>query len=121
MVVWGGYDGTTDVDTGGRYDPLQDRWLATSTSGAPQGRSYHSFAWIGNRMVVWGGSSGALDNLNTGGRYDPSTDTWTATTLGGGPSARWHHTGVWTGSLMIVWGTSGRPRAGVLHDDTSRR
>ena len=41
MIVWGGYSyDTTDHfwNTGGRYDPSTDSWVATSITNAPDGR-----------------------------------------------------------------------------------
>ena len=38
MIVWGGYDGATEVNTGGRYDPSADSWTATGTINAPTPR-----------------------------------------------------------------------------------
>jgi N-acetylneuraminic acid mutarotase len=80
-----------------------DEWAATSNTGAPARRYYHTAVWTGSEMIVWGGANGS-GPLNTGGRYNPSTDTWTATSTTNAPSARSNHTAVWTGSEMIVWG-----------------
>src|SRR5947207_1867653 len=103
MIVWGGYDGSSEVNTGGRYNPSTDSWTATSTTNAPAARGSHTAVWTGSEMIVWGG--GDSSNLfNTGGRYNPSTDSWTATSTTNAPAARWDHTAVWTGSEMIVWG-----------------
>ena len=77
MIVWGGDDGSSDINTGGRYDSGTDSWMATSTTNAPDGRELHTAVWTGSEMIVWGGSSGIP--LNTGGRYNPGTNTWTAT------------------------------------------
>jgi len=52
MIVWGGFNGTEDLHTGGRYDPSTDSWTATSTLA---GRSKHRAVWIGTEMIVWGG------------------------------------------------------------------
>jgi hypothetical protein len=82
-----------------------DYWTATTTTGAPSGRVYHTAIWTGSRMIVWGGNNGAA--LNDGGQYDPVGNAWTATTPTGAPSVRYSHTAVWTGSRMIVWGGSG--------------
>ena len=83
---------------------IDDRWTATTMSGAPARRYRHTAVWTGSEMIVWGGL-GVLDtNLNTGGRYNPSTDSWTATSTTNAPDGRWLHTAVWTGSEMIVWG-----------------
>ena len=61
MVVWGGYPGGGWMyltDTGGRYDPLQDRWSRTSISlHCPAGRGGHSATWSGRSLLVWGGTT----------------------------------------------------------------
>src|SRR5215831_14144764 len=38
MIVWGGFDGSSYFNTGGRYNPTTDSWTATSTTNAPTGR-----------------------------------------------------------------------------------
>jgi hypothetical protein len=103
MIVWGGWDGASLFNTGGRYNPSTDSWTATSTSNAPEARDSHTAVWTGSEMIVWGGGANG-DYVNTGGRYNPSTDSWTATSTSNAPSAREFHTGVWTGSEMTVWG-----------------
>lgn len=78
-----------------------DAWTATSTTGAPSERLFHTAVWTGSEMIVWGGSGGG----NTGGRYNPATDSWTANvTTTGAPNGRYGHSAVWTGSEMIIWG-----------------
>ena len=117
MIVWGGsyvLGGSVHyLNTGGRYDPATDSWVATSTAGSlPEGRSGHASVWTGKEMIVWGGGYAVFVvfppvtvRLASGGRYDPSTDTWTATSTGSGvPEARGGASGVWTGREMIVWG-----------------
>ena len=106
MIIWGGStDGSSSsLNTGGQYNPGNDSWTATSTTGAPAARNWHTAVWTGTRMIVWGGSSPTI--TNTGGLYDPSSNSWTSTTLTDAPSARNHHTAVWTGSRMVVWGGS---------------
>ena len=42
MIVWGGYDGSVRLNTGGRYHPSTDSWTPTSTTGAPATRSGHT-------------------------------------------------------------------------------
>jgi N-acetylneuraminic acid mutarotase len=114
MLVWGGWNGSTSLNTGGRYNPATDTWTAMSTTngvGAPTARQGHTAVWTGSEMLVWGGY-GSSGLLNTGGRYNPVTDTWTAmsTTNGdGAPTGRQSHTAVWTGSEMLVWGGSSGP------------
>lgn len=69
MVVWGGgvWDEPIYYSTGGRYDPVTDRWAPTSIVDAPSGRVGHTAVWTGSSMIVWGGY-GSLD-LRSGGRY----------------------------------------------------
>src|SRR5262249_57245240 len=57
------------VNTGGRYNPGTDSWIATSTSEAPDGREFHTAVWTGSEMIVWGGLDENFDFVNTGGRY----------------------------------------------------
>jgi N-acetylneuraminic acid mutarotase len=111
MIVWGGYNtngGQLDtLNTGGRYDPATDNWIATSTISAPTGRNFHSAVWTGAEMIVWGGYNYPAGDLNSGGRYNPAADSWTATNAVSAPEGRESHTAVWTGSEMIVWGGAG--------------
>ena len=103
MVVWGGLgniNGT--LNTGGRYNPTTNSWIATSTTDAPEVRYNHTAVWTDSEMIVWGGQ-GNSGLLNTGGRYNPATNSWTATNATA-PEARYLHTVVWTGSEIIVWG-----------------
>jgi hypothetical protein len=103
MIVWGGTAGSR-LDTGGRYDPFGDSWLATSTGpNLPEARAGHTAVWTGSEMIVWGGDDSGF--LVSGGRYDPATDSWSATSTGMNvPAGRFSHTAVWTGTEMIVWG-----------------
>ena len=76
MIVWGGTDDSNLFDTGGRYDPSTDSWIATnSTTNVPTARYGHTAVWTGSEMIVWGGYSHP-NYLNTGGRYNPTTDSW---------------------------------------------
>lgn len=107
MIVWGGFNGSTALNDGARFNPSANggsgSW--TSLSGAsgtpPSARTNQSAVWTGSEMIIWGGSSS-----NTGGRYNPGTNSWTATSPTGAPSPRDTHTAVWTGNEMIVWGGS---------------
>src|SRR5436305_9054510 len=93
MIVWGGFNGSINVNTGGRYNPSTDSWTATRTTNAPAGRDQHTAVWTRSEMIVWGGFNGPF---NTGGRYDPSTDSWTPTSTTNAPAARESHVAVWT-------------------------
>jgi hypothetical protein len=71
MIVWGGW--TYEFgDTGGRYNPVTDSWVPTSTTHAATGRAGQTAVWTGTQMIVWGGDGSGTDvYLNTGGRYSP--------------------------------------------------
>jgi N-acetylneuraminic acid mutarotase len=104
MIVWGGLA----ANSGGRYNPVTDNWVSTSTINAPIARAGHTAVWSGSEMIVWGGfppSGGSY--FNTGGKYSPATDSWTPTSTTNAPSARYVHTAVWTGSEMTIWGGGG--------------
>jgi hypothetical protein len=77
MIVWGGQGAPCcdHLNTGGRYNPSTDSWVATTTTGAPAGRWIHTAAWTGSEMIVWGGYNND-DPGNTGGRYVPCTGGW---------------------------------------------
>ncbi|OGF65014.1 MAG: hypothetical protein A2Y62_14410, partial [Candidatus Fischerbacteria bacterium RBG_13_37_8] len=111
MIVWGGFyqDSSSHyVNTGGRYNPYLDSWIATTTINAPIPRENHTAVWTGNEMIVWGGliylySDGNL-YLSNGGKYNPVGDTWSLSTANNTPVGRIGHTAIWTGTEMIVWG-----------------
>ena len=124
MIVWGGYDGGTSgfENSGGRYTPGTDTWVATRLDNAPAPRLQHTAVWTGSEMIIWGGGFDApppQSTGNTGGRYTPATDHWVATSTANAPPARAQHTAVWTGSEMIVWG--GSPDNGSLTSNSGGR
>lgn len=116
MIVWGGWGGggSGALADGGRYDPIQDRWLPLSTFLAPSARQYHSAVWTGTQMFVWGGVGNGPNPVSTGGLYDPATDTWFVVTNSGAPSARILASIAWTGSKVLIWG--GQTFGGLLND-----
>src|SRR5216683_664630 len=115
MIVWGRLS-VTDLNvfnTGGRYNPTTDSWIATSTMDAPSPRFGPITVWTESEMIVWGGLELRDDPvphtptaINTGGRYDPATDSWLTTSMMDGPCPRFGPSAVWTESEMIVWGGS---------------
>ncbi len=110
-IFWGGFgqvdsSTTTWLNTGGRYDPVLDRWTSMRTPSMVA-RADHTAIWTGSRMIVWGGSNGYPVPEKTGASYDPITNTWTPTSLVGAPVERYNHSAVWTGSKMIVFGGLG--------------
>ena len=76
MIVWGGNfyqnPSTYYFNTGGRYDPNKDSWVATSTTNAPDARAGHTAVWTGSEMIAWGGNDGSGNVLNTGGDTTPA-------------------------------------------------
>jgi len=107
LIVWGGYAGSTEYNTGAMYDPVADAWTATSTgTNVPSVRDSHCAVWTGTVMLVWGGYSGSA-TLSTGRIFDPSTNSWSTMATTGAPTARSTHGCVWTGTQMIVWGGFG--------------
>src|SRR5437879_6227727 len=104
MIVWGGRNDATLIDTGGIYDPVSDSWLPTNSSGAPASRSEHAAVWTGSMMIVFGGraSTSTANSFSSGGLYDPTSDGWTPTNTMGAPFAR--RPSVWSGTDLIVWG-----------------
>ena len=54
--------GYTELASTGQYV-----WTATTTTGAPTGRNYHTAVWTGLKMIVWGGYDGT--QVNTGGQW----------------------------------------------------
>src|SRR5437879_12723637 len=85
MIFWGGFNGSSYLNTGGRYDPGTDSWTATSLTNAPAVRDYHTAMWTGSEMIVWGGfnRSGVF---NAGGRYYAAVDTPTPPTTTNPPA-----------------------------------
>ena len=107
MIIWGGYIGTVAPyyeETGGKYNPTSDTWVATSTPdniNMPR-RRLHTAVWTGTEMIVWGGESHWPVYPDAGGRYNPSNDTWGW--MSSNPLGRRWHTALWTGTEMIIWG-----------------
>lgn len=55
MIVWGGSNGSggSRFNTGGKYNPSTDGWVATTTTGASVARWIHTAVWTGTEMIVW--------------------------------------------------------------------
>ena len=104
MIIWGG-EGTANIplNTGAKYDPAGNSWIAMTTANAPSARRYHTAVLTASDMIVWGGEDGN-NSFNNGASYNLSGGNWTATPTANAPTARYQHTAVWTGTEMIVWG-----------------
>jgi hypothetical protein len=70
MIVWGGRNGTADLNTGGVYDPSSGTWYATQFLGAPDRDSSPTGIWNGSTMIVWG-SRALTYNPGEGGLFTP--------------------------------------------------
>ncbi|RKH48339.1 hypothetical protein D7Y23_20465 [Corallococcus sp. AB050B] len=112
MLVWGGAGcgerPQTPCGDGAAYSASTDSWSALSAQGAPSARGWHSAAWTGRWMLVWGGEEPQqVRVLGDGARYDAETGAWTPMPGAGAPVARRYHSTVWTGQALVVWGGSG--------------
>lgn len=112
MIVWGGRytDTSTNEEVvlkdGAMYNPVDNTWASTSTSGkCPSARYGHTALWSGTKMYIWGGTNGS-QRYNDGGVYDPSTNSWSEIKTFNAPIGRYRHTAVWMSSIsaMIVFG-----------------
>ncbi|RKG82530.1 hypothetical protein D7W79_02400 [Corallococcus exercitus] len=122
MLVWGGVGcgerPQTPCGDGAAYAPSTDSWSALSAQGAPSARGWHSAAWTGRWMLVWGGEEPQQTRvLGDGARYDVEAGAWTPMSGAGAPVARRYHSSVWTGQALLVWGGSGGASVDVALSD----
>jgi hypothetical protein len=127
MIVWGGFDGGTELSTGGYYTSA-DAWFDLNAAGPPPPRRLHTAVWddSNGRMIVFGGlgldpNSGLTTSLNTGGIYGPlpGNEAWIDLgQVGSPPAPRYEHTAIWASTYMVVWG--GQNNALGLLDDGGR-
>jgi len=115
LLVWGGSDLTTNLNSGGRYHSVSNTWSSITTNGAPSPRAEHTAVWAGTRLIIWGGVN-ENDYLRTGGVYNPLADAWSPTELStNAPPARSQHVATWTGTEMIIHGGW---NGGIYFDDS---
>jgi|GEM_PF-3881658 len=76
MIVFGGYDGSSYVNTGYVFEPDSNTWQTLATTGDPVGRGMYASIWTGSAMITWGGF------------------TWTGASTGGAATA--------TGGLLTL-------------------
>lgn len=105
MLVWGGYGSIGHLDNGASYNPMTDSWtpVDSASPNRPSARRFHSAAWTGAEMIIWGGRNDQ-SALASGARYDPLANSWESVSTQGSPAARNQHAAVWTGSEMMIWG-----------------
>jgi hypothetical protein len=100
MIVFGGSDGTSNLNTVEVYDPLVNTWDPAAPAGSATARVEHTATWTGSQMIIWGGSINGSP-LAEGWSFD--NGVWNP--LGGlEPSPRYGHTAVWIDGSMVVWG-----------------
>ncbi len=80
LVIWGGYNGVTYVNTGSIYDFQSNVWTTMNPAGSPTGIGQFDL-YIDEyqgKIVVFGGVNGGLMGQTdpVGGLYDISTQSW---------------------------------------------
>ncbi|MBM4360295.1 MAG: hypothetical protein FJ096_19490 [Deltaproteobacteria bacterium] len=103
-IVFGGYDGSSYLNTGAAWD--QTGGWSMILGAPPDPRADHTATWIDPKkvMVVFGGRN--PQPLDSGSLYDSASNSWSAplpTVL----SARYSHTAVAAGDKLMVWGGNG--------------
>lgn len=113
FIVWGGVAGGSSIlDSGSKYDPAADSWVATAGTDAPIARHGHEAVWAGDRMFIWGGFDGN-QWVPFGGQYIPEHQRWLPVPKS--PLlAREDHAMLWVGNRVAIWG--GRHATGQLGD-----
>jgi hypothetical protein len=103
VLVCGGFDGTTVLDTAEVYDPETDTWTPLAGS-MTKPRMEHSATLLadGERIVIAGGTDGMMTTYQDGEMFDPSTYTFTAI-ADIMASRRQMHTGVLTDEGNIFY------------------
>ncbi len=102
LLIWGGSDGVSYLNSGAAYAPDVDSWYPLSVSGAPSAREEAAAVWTGTEFIVWGGTSGTDEN--TGARLAWPANTWSPMAVTGGLAPRRESIAVWTGSSVFVYG-----------------
>lgn len=114
LLVWGGFDGASELDTGASYTEAGG-WAPLATVDPPPAqRRLHTAVWddAKSRAIFFGGygldpNSGTITSLSSGGIYGPlpANEKWTdLSQVGSPPAPRHEHSAVWAGTNMIVWG-----------------
>jgi adhesin/invasin len=104
VIVWGGHNGTSPLNSGALYDPVAKTWTPMSLTQAPSARSGHSAVWTGNSMIIWGGQDSS-GHLSDGARFYPNTNSWQSLPDASSViSARHDHSAVLAGTQMIIFG-----------------
>lgn len=112
VLIWGGSQGSTLLNTGASFDPVANTWTPLPTTGAPSARAGHVAVWSGSEMLIFAGQTGAGGGAPpTGGAYNPTTGQWRPLSSAGNPMSRTEGTAAWTGSELLIFGGSSGPSA----------
>jgi hypothetical protein len=103
LLVWGGWDGRTEVlGDGAAYDPATRGWRRLPA--APIQAKAPLSVWTGEEMIVWGTSIRFPSVPMDGAAYDPQSDSWRR--IAEAPRRLTDATAVWTGTEMVVFGSA---------------
>lgn len=114
MILFGGAtagNGGGVVNTGAIYNPGTDSWRPITTDGAPSPRADCAGAWVGNKMLIWGGLG---QSENDGFLYDPVDDKWSPMSTVGGPTGRVRFAYAASDSQLFIWGGSYNEESGAV-------
>lgn len=101
MIIYGGLNGATVLNSGARFTLATNVWSTMATG--PLARRSHTAVYDGSNMYVWGGSGTSID-YGTGDIYNIGADFWAGDIPSTSLSPRFDHTALWTGTNMLVWG-----------------
>lgn len=96
LMVWGGFDGVTEVFDGWAYQPDSGGMHRIPAAPLP-GRPGQSGVWAGDRFVVWRGPLSI---------WDPQSLSWTEGSTANAPLLSPGTTALWTGQETIFWGAT---------------
>ncbi|MCJ2530741.1 MAG: hypothetical protein LN413_00265 [Candidatus Thermoplasmatota archaeon] len=117
-VIFGGFDGTDNLNDLWEIDLLTGAWTKIVTTGTPSTRRLTEMAYDSSNKVFWlfGGTAGpVLDEL---WKYDPATSTFTQVVLTPGPPPLWSHAMEYDPDrkLMLLFGGFGAMQIAWVFD-----
>ena len=106
VLVTGGSNGTTALKSSELYDPIRNKWTATSDMGTA--RTGHTAVLLASGKVLVAGGFDGKATLNTAEIYDPSSGAW-APTIGTMNFTHNYHTAtvLADGKVLIAGGVLG--------------
>lgn len=107
MIIYGGLDNTTSLNTGFRYNPSAGgSWTAIAAPPIPA-RHDHAATWTGSMMVVSGGISTTSPSQAVA-NYDPVGNSWSMPSHQSyseyASRGKYHHYSLLAGNMVIIWG-----------------